>query len=105
MPKKSKTPVKKSESNGKTLTAAQIRILKVLGNSQSPLNRQMISEQAGVPKTHVTGFVFKRYKTKKTDSLVEQKLVKAEILGAEDGIKERCYEITPAGRKTLEKLA
>lgn len=98
-PAKAKAPL----TNGKPKSPVckpQMRILVALSKAKGPLNRQMISSRAKIAETHVIGYTLKRYKTKKTDALVEQKLARAIEIEV-DGRKETCFEITAAGKKLV----
>jgi DNA-binding MarR family transcriptional regulator len=83
------------------LTKPQVRILEALSKSNGMMTAAELAKRAEVAPSWVVGFTFRACKANTTPSLVEQKLAKA----TEDAEIGRCYEITPAGRKMLAKLA
>lgn len=85
------------------LPKAQIRILTALAK-KGACNRQMLSEAANVPATHVVGFTRVKYASKKSPALMELGYVKGRVMTLDGGKKEWMYEITPAGKKALEKI-
>lgn len=86
------------------LSKPQVRILAVLAKLKAPAQAALLADKAGVARTWITGFVHRSGKANATLSLHEQKFVKVVELPL-DGTsrKERCYEITSAGRKALDK--
>lgn len=92
-------------ARAESLTKPQVRILATLaklpaGNS---LNGATLAERAEVPATWVVGHTFKACGANTAPALCERAFAKAVEIDS-DGRKERCYQITPAGRKVLAKI-
>jgi len=103
----------KPSTNGKPeLAKPQIRILRALGRAKSGgLNRAMIAERAHVSPSMTAnlgstdpeieaGLTAKYLKV----SLLSRRLVKAEEVELDGGVKETIYTITAKGRAALDNL-
>jgi DNA-binding MarR family transcriptional regulator len=86
------------------ITRPQERILRVLAKSKEQLSGKLLAERAEIASSWITGFTFKACAANKRPALVEQGLAKAKEVTPEGGRMERFYEVTPAGRKLLEKI-
>jgi hypothetical protein len=88
------------------LLTAHVRILKALAEvkGKGVLTRQLISEQTGVPESHVVGFTGDvEYKNKPYPTLVKRGFAEEVSVKSEDGGREqKCWRITPAGRDALK---
>lgn len=92
------------------LRLPQVRILKALYDSESPLTKPEIAERAKVSKSmtanlgsvrpEINAAIFKKYNKY---SLLHLEYVKSIILDI-DGKREERFQITKLGRKTFDKL-
>ncbi len=87
----------------KEVNRPQHRILIALAKSSTPLDDNLLAEKASVQRGWIVGYTFKSCGDNKTQSLVEQGLVKSKEIDM-DGKKKRVYEINATGKKTLAKL-
>ncbi len=100
-----------AEANGHSLptdvglTVPQRRILQVLADAAGPLTAKDLAAAAKVADSWLIGFTMRACAANRTLSLVEQGFATAKDQKVEEGLTERVFSVTPAGRKELIRLA